>query len=130
VGNHTFKGADCNDPAGNAMVNDIAKSVKYLFPALLENYRVLLYNGQYDLEIALTTSEAWISTIPWTGQYGYLNADRVVWNNAGNVAGFVRSYDTLTQLIVVGAGHMVPMNVPANAQNMVTRFIENIPWDQ
>eukprot|EP01090_Pellita_catalonica_P011907 TRINITY_DN2471_c0_g1_i2.p1 TRINITY_DN2471_c0_g1~~TRINITY_DN2471_c0_g1_i2.p1 ORF type:complete len:498 (-),score=72.24 TRINITY_DN2471_c0_g1_i2:22-1515(-) len=120
VGSHTFKGASCNDPAGIALGDDIAKSVKSLFPTLLKRMKVLLYNGQFDLEIALTTSEAWIKTIPWPGQGGYLDATRYVWKNAEKeVAGFARTFDTLTQVIVVGAGHMVPLNQPANAYYLI-----------
>jgi hypothetical protein len=44
---------------------DIMQSVKWMFPSLLENYRVLLYQGQFDLQDGVLMNEAWISTIPW-----------------------------------------------------------------
>jgi len=125
VGNHTFKGADCNDPAGNALNNDIGKSVAWKIPFILDNIKVLIYNGQFDLEVNLIGTQKWLENLNWRGIPQFLQAERIVWNNTiGEVAGFVRHYQTLYQTIMVAAGHLVPMNQPRNSLDMVRNFIE------
>lgn len=46
----------------------------------------------------------------------------------GAVAGYVRGYSNLTQVVVLEAGHMVPHDQLVNSLDMVTRFIANAPW--
>jgi vitellogenic carboxypeptidase-like protein len=57
-----------------------------------------------------------------------LKAKKQVWSVGGQVAGYARSFSSLTQLIVIGAGHLVPYNQPKNSQDMIARFIEDSTW--
>lgn len=41
----------------------------------------------------------------------------------------IRSYQNLSQCVVVGAGHLVPMNQGAASLEMVRRFVFNLPWN-
>jgi len=61
----------------------------------------------------------------WPGIAGYLQAERMIWRRAvdGNVAGYWRRFKNLEQVVVLGAGHMVPMNQPLSALDMIQRFV-------
>jgi vitellogenic carboxypeptidase-like protein len=127
VGNNTFH---TNPAVAQALKSDMMMTVKPLFPLFLDKIRVLLYQGQFDLRDGVVSNEAWITTIPWSGRDGYYVAPRTVWTVNGTVAGYAKKHQTLTQVTVVGAGHMVPMNQPQSAQALVSNFIENkpLPW--
>lgn len=90
---------------------------------------VLLYQGQFDWKDGVVSNEAWIRQLNWTGRAGYLAADRTVWRRAvdGQIAGYWRHYKTLHQVVVLGAGHLVPMNQPLSARDMLTRFLDFSP---
>jgi len=45
------------------------------------------------------------------------------------VAGFARKFKNLNHVIVVGAGHLVPMNQPLSSLDMVRKFIYGLPWE-
>ena len=115
-------------PAFNALIPDIGKSVKGLFPYLLQHLKVLLYNGQDDLIISPSGAENWIDSIPWPGQAGFAATGKTVWTVQGQIAGYVRSFEGLTQVVVLKAGHGVEYFQPENALAMVNTFIEGGNW--
>jgi vitellogenic carboxypeptidase-like protein len=119
---------DCGTDSGNALANDIPQSITGLFPYLLNNTRVLLYEGQDDLILNSVGAETWISQLQWYGQTEYLSAPKEVWVVGGQIAGYARGYQSLTQLLILKAGHLVPYDQLANSLDMVTRFITNAPW--
>lgn len=95
--------------------DDMVSSLEYLRDVLSNGTRVLLFNGQYDW----ITSYAGVASmlenhLKWEGRDAYLSADTVTWTVDGAVAGFVRSALTLTHVLVLGAGHMVPAGNLAN----------------
>jgi vitellogenic carboxypeptidase-like protein len=45
-------------------------------------------------------------------------------------AGYVRQVNNFYQVIVREAGHLLPADQPARALDMITRFVENIPFNQ
>jgi hypothetical protein len=49
----------CSDTVPNYLVEDEMKSVKHLFPELLENYKVILFNGNFDMTIPNNGAEMW-----------------------------------------------------------------------
>lgn len=53
---------------GDALNADEYKSVKYLFPELLNKTRILMYNGQFDYVCNALGTEGWLRTIEWVGQ--------------------------------------------------------------
>ena len=114
---------DCNNYAYNVLDYDFMKSVAFNFPYILQQIPVLLYNGQDDYIVNVLSAENWIANLDWPGQEGYLNAPKYVWTIGGTPVGFSRSYDKLTQLIVMKAGHMAPHDQIVSTRDMVTRFI-------
>jgi len=113
---------------GEALAGDIMRPISADMPNLMENYRVLVYNGQFDLICNLVGTQSLYWNLEWEGQSTYQAAPRNIWTVDDNVAGFVRVADSFTQLIVLGAGHLAPMNQPANTLDMLTRFINDQPF--
>lgn len=81
------------------------QSVSDKLPALLEKYRVLIYNGQYDFICNLVGVQDLYYNLDWSGKQAFQQAARTSWFvEDSKVGGFVRSAKTLTQLILIGAG--------------------------
>ncbi|ORX69328.1 alpha/beta-hydrolase, partial [Basidiobolus meristosporus CBS 931.73] len=114
-----------NQDVRTAMKPDIMKSVIHLLPTLLENYKVLLYQGQFDYRDGIPGNTEWIRSLNWTGQSGFLQAERKIWKVDGHIAGYMTNHNSFTRVEVSRAGHMVPMNAPMPALDMITKFIED-----
>jgi len=117
---------ECGSQPG--LDEDIMKSVKSKMPDLIANYLVLIYNGQFDLICNLAGTQYWLDSLDWPGKEAWKIANRKIWSVDGETAGFYRSVQNLTFMIVTGAGHMVPGDQPRHAQDMVQKFIANIPF--
>ena len=131
VGNNYYY--EDGSTAGDVLNDDICKSVVDVVPDLLANYKVLFYNGQWDFIVAPATTEAMLYNLQWPGLPVYKSANRTIWRinpNDDQVAGWVRSALNLTQLVLRGAGHIVPGDQPARAFDMIDRFVSNRPWTQ
>jgi len=115
------------------LVDDWMRSVATVMPTLLDNYKVMIYNGQNDVILGSPPAENFIRTIPWSGQLDYLSTKKIIWRihpSDSEPAGYVRQVDNFVQAVVRDAGHMVPTDQPARALDMITRFVNNIPFNQ
>jgi len=131
VGDHFFY-ANGSAP-GDALYDDICKSVVDVVPTLMENYKVLWYNGQFDFIVAPPLTEEMLYQLPWQGLGSYLAANRTIWRvhpDDVEVAGYVRQAGVypVFQAVVRSAGHMVPADQPERGLDMITRFIKDIPF--
>ncbi|OWF49860.1 probable serine carboxypeptidase CPVL [Mizuhopecten yessoensis] len=125
VGNLTY-----NDGRAVEMhlINDVMDTVKPWIETLLDNYKVMIYNGQLDIIIAVPLTEAFLLSTKWSGQNNYTTVDRMVWKlnpSDVEVAGYVRTVGKFNQVIVRGAGHILPYDQPERGFDMIQRFIEN-----
>ncbi|KAM9965524.1 hypothetical protein ACTFIW_005342 [Dictyostelium discoideum] len=128
VGNNYFQN---NNDVYIHLEQDIPKSVKQLFPTILDNIKVILYNGQFDFIVGPSLTETMIRTIEWEGIQPFLESPKIIWkipSDNVDVAGFVRQWNSFTQVVVRQAGHMVPLDQPARAFDMIDRFINNEPF--
>jgi len=91
---------------------------------LVAGVRVLLYQGQFDWKDGVVSNEAWIRTLRWPGAEAFSAAERAVWRRAadGRVAGYWKRWLNLEHVVVLGAGHLVPMDQPLSAADMISRF--------
>eukprot|EP01060_Flectonema_neradi_P024697 TRINITY_DN33592_c0_g1_i1.p1 TRINITY_DN33592_c0_g1~~TRINITY_DN33592_c0_g1_i1.p1 ORF type:complete len:504 (+),score=118.19 TRINITY_DN33592_c0_g1_i1:34-1545(+) len=125
-----------------AIVNDVAQSMKDLFPTLLANYKVLLYSGQFDVIVGAPLTIAFIRSIQWPGAATFETAERKIWRSRSpvigtmgqlqgttDVAGYHTQSGNLEYVVVRNAGHMVPSDQPIWALDMITRFIKELPFD-
>ena len=65
---------------------------------LMDNYKVLLYNGQLDLIVGGPLTERFLQVLKWSGQEDYLKVDRTVWRIGDEVAGYVRQVGKFMQV--------------------------------
>jgi carboxypeptidase C (cathepsin A) len=90
--------------------------------------RVLVYSGMWDLICDYLGGESWLEQMVWPGQQAFNSAPYKNWMVNGVLAGHARVAYNLTWLEVEQAGHMVPHDQPANALDMLTRFLANMPY--
>lgn len=107
--------------------NDIMKSVKPWIAELMENYKVMIYNGQLDIIIAYPLTISFVNSIPWSGANDLSSTERIIWKSLknGNPAGYVRRVKNFTEVLVRNAGHILPYDQPDNALDMIDRFIND-----
>lgn len=101
----------------------------------------LVYVGQLDIIIGTPLVLSWVNALQWDGADEYAKNKRGVWRarrldpsdpQQGNdpVFGYFRQAQSLTTVTVRGAGHILPADQPIQALDMITRFIEGIPFDR
>ncbi|KAK4263948.1 hypothetical protein QN277_029298 [Acacia crassicarpa] len=113
----------CSDIVKAALQEDVMKSVRYMVEYLVTKTRVLLYQGQHDLRDGPVQVEAWVKTMKWEGIEKYLNADRKIWKVNGELAGYVQKWQSLTNVVVLGAGHYLPADQAVNSQVMIENWV-------
>jgi len=99
-----------------------------VYPTLAANYRVLIFNGDYDACVPIIDNEIWTEgaaarqgwsvTKPW---HAWLTAEQ-------QVAGYATEYSvpgngSFAFTTVHGSGHMVPQYQPQFAHQMLTTFL-------
>ncbi|ODQ55423.1 alpha/beta-hydrolase [Saitoella complicata NRRL Y-17804] len=111
---------------------DIMKSTAHLFPRLLEEMPVLLYQGQFDFRDGVVSQDRWMSELQWSGSEGYKKAEREVWRDADGkeVYGYIKRSGHLTRAVISSAGHMAPGDQGEAAFDMITNFIEGALGEQ
>lgn len=103
--------------------NDVMKSTRYKVEYLVKNTRVLLYQGQCDLRDGVVSSLAWMRKMKWDGIGEFLEAERKVWQVDGSLAGYVQRYGSLSHVVVMNAGHLVPTDQAVNARAMIEDWV-------
>ncbi|KAJ5070520.1 carboxypeptidase y [Anaeramoeba ignava] len=98
----------CSPDIWNNFTQDLTKSVKSKIEALLNNnYKVLLYNGQFDYIINLVGVYEWMKDINWSGIDNFLNTTRNVWQVDSQIAGYGKNYENLWFFMFHNTGHFV-----------------------
>ena len=77
--------------------------------ALMDNYKVLLYNGQLDLIVGGPLTEKFLQVLKWSGQGDYLKVDRTIWKIGDEVAGYVRHVGKFMQVSLQMLGYIHPL---------------------
>ncbi|ESO82494.1 hypothetical protein LOTGIDRAFT_134533 [Lottia gigantea] len=107
------------------LTNDFMQSVKPWIAVLMDNYKVMIYNGQLDIIIAVPLTESWLQTVPWSGLDDYKKAPRGIWKVNDDIAGYYRQVKNFYQIIVLGSGHILPYDQPARGFDMIQRFVDS-----
>ena len=128
VGDHTWSFE--NQTSYNALNADEQQTVIHLLPHLINNYRILIYTGNVDLNCNVLGVDNYLNLLPWSDFNKWYTSPRVMWNVDGTLAGYARNLDNLTNLVVRNAGHEVPYFQPKNALDLFRRFVQNIPFNQ
>ncbi|KAK9935322.1 hypothetical protein M0R45_022428 [Rubus argutus] len=115
---------NCSHVVSVALYEDNMKSVKYMVELLVKRSKVLLYQGQFDLWDGVFSTEAWVKTLEWEEIGKFLAAERRVWRVRGDeLAGYVQTWESLSNVVVSRAGHLVPADQPLNSQAMIEGWI-------
>lgn len=102
--------------------NDIARSQASSVVELLKHYKVLVYNGQLDIIVAYPLTENYLRNLAWSGAEQYRKTPRKKWHVDDALAGYSKTVQNLTEVLVRNAGHMVPSDQPQWALDLITRF--------
>jgi len=111
---------ECSNPVNRRFHKDWMHNFDKKIPDLLNaNIPVLIYAGDQDYICNWIGNKRWVLSLKWSGAAGFVAAKDVPWNNN---AGLVRRYGSFTFLQIFKAGHMVPMDQPKAALDMLNEF--------
>ncbi|BFZ04921.1 hypothetical protein BsWGS_07960 [Bradybaena similaris] len=91
--------------------------------SLMDIYKVLIYNGDYDVIVNSAVVEAGLMSTPWSMQRQYNDSRRTFWQEGGRLKGFYSRTGQFCRVVVHGAGHDAPHDVPDLTLEMVTHFL-------
>ncbi|KAM0788352.1 hypothetical protein ACM66B_001493 [Microbotryomycetes sp. NB124-2] len=122
----------CNMQINQAFTfnGDVAHNTAALIPPLLEaGIRVGIYAGEADFLCSWMGNEAWTLKLEWPRHDEFNKADNKKWKVDGKHVGDVRKVGKgagdFAFIRVFEAGHMVPMDQPVAALDMLTKWIQN-----
>ena len=84
---------------------------------------VLVYSSDKDFICNWRGGEAWTDGCSWTGQKDFQKEDYKEWAVGSSAGGALKSHKNLSFLRVFEAGHMVPMNQPEAALQMLNQLM-------
>lgn len=124
----------CNGNVYQWYYDDFMISASDILSYVIENTRVLLFNGQDDIEVNTSGVQDFIRQLNWSGIKFFLKSQRQVWNSTVGVLGSAKTWGNFTFVTVNKAGHMVPFYQPYSALEMVLRWTNqdsnwNVPYD-
>ncbi|KAL6508756.1 hypothetical protein OROHE_021315 [Orobanche hederae] len=112
----------------NSMAGDVMRDFTTDIPALLERgIKFLVYAGNYDLISNSIGIWGIIKGMTWSGGQHSFSPARPLKVDGFKDAGRLRTSGPLTFVEVYNAGHMVPMDQPMVALEMIKRFIKGNP---
>ncbi|XP_061359433.1 serine carboxypeptidase-like [Gastrolobium bilobum] len=115
----------CSQTVYDAMMQDWMRNLEVGIPSLLEDgIRMLAYAGEEDLICNWLGNSRWVHAMEWSGQKEFGASHTVQFMVDGAKAGSLNSYGPLSFLKVYGAGHMVPMDQPKAALQMLQSWME------
>eukprot|EP01097_Dermamoeba_algensis_P000106 TRINITY_DN103_c0_g1_i1.p1 TRINITY_DN103_c0_g1~~TRINITY_DN103_c0_g1_i1.p1 ORF type:complete len:503 (-),score=105.44 TRINITY_DN103_c0_g1_i1:132-1640(-) len=139
-----------NSTVEDYLVEDFMKSVAPWLSTLVENYKVLIYNGQLDIILGPALCENFLRSFKWRGAEGWAKTPKKIWwpkstetsfkssgrhntlkrkrEASSGPLGYVKQFHNLTQVVVLAAGHLVPADQPFAALDLITRFVKDLPF--
>lgn len=130
VTGHTWQSCNRIVELELVLAGDWMRDLSVEIPDILSSdVRVVVYSGEFDFVCNWYGGFAWTTGLVWTGQFDFVNAQNTTWMYEGNVAGSSRTAQGFTFVRVKDAGHMVPLNQPERALDMLNRIISGEPFD-
>ncbi|CAN0910556.1 Serine carboxypeptidase-like 49, partial [Linum grandiflorum] len=115
----------CSPTVYEAMLMDWMKNLEVGIPALLEDgIKMLIYAGEYDLICNWLGNSRWVHSMEWSGQKKFGASPEISFEVDGSEAGVMKTHGPLTFLKVHNAGHMVPMDQPKAALEMLKKWTQ------
>jgi cathepsin A (carboxypeptidase C) len=122
------KWVECSQEVHAFLLGDWMTNLMPQIGSILDNHtevEVLVYSGDKDWICNWRGGEAWTHATKWTGKEDFNAEDYADWTVGGEVAGQIKQFKNLHFLRVYNAGHMVPMDQPVNALDMLQTFTAN-----
>ena len=114
----------CSPHVHADMMADWMRDLEPTVPPMLEGgLRVLVYAGENDFICNWLGNKRWVEAMPWSGQEDFNKHYPVPFVVDGATGGDVVESGLLSFLKMSESGHMVPMDQPANALEMLRRFV-------
>jgi carboxypeptidase D len=127
---------ECTDPPYDALAGQDGKGVVDDVVSILkhpDNVELLFFNGLFDMVCNHIGNERFLEELPWDGAESWRNAKRYAWiaptESSGKVSGYMKEFKNLKFLKVMDAGHMVPMDVPNVAADMMKLLTGGLSFD-
>lgn len=130
VGNRTW--TDCNRIVSLGMIfaGDWMRNMEdEVRETLAAGVRVVVFSGETDFICNWYGSRAWTEGMEWAGKSAFNAAANTTWLVDGAVAGSAREAHGLSHVRVHNAGHMVPMDQPKNALDLLHRVVSGARFD-
>jgi len=89
---------------------------------------MLIYHGANDFIVNWIGGQDWTNALVWSGTAGFARSANTTYTVDGEAVGSYKSYGGLTFMKLENAGHLVPMDVPKTALDMVNKFMHGQPW--
>jgi len=113
---------DCAGPVNRRFHKDWMHNFDYKIPDLLEaGIPVLIYAGDQDYICNWRGNKVWTLALKWSKGDQFRVAKDLDWNKG---AGLLRQVGPFSFLQVYQAGHMVPMDQPKAALDMLNQFLK------
>jgi carboxypeptidase C (cathepsin A) len=125
IGTENFKRnwAFVNTTVESFFDDDEQQSVLSLLPTLIDNYRVLIYTGNMDLNCNVAGVERYIKEMKWSDYDDFYNQPRKQWYTNNHLSGYAQNWKNLTVVVIRNAGHEVPFYQPQAALDMLDHFL-------
>eukprot|EP00240_Pyramimonas_obovata_P001475 CAMPEP_0118934076 /NCGR_PEP_ID=MMETSP1169-20130426/13538_1 /TAXON_ID=36882 /ORGANISM="Pyramimonas obovata, Strain CCMP722" /LENGTH=476 /DNA_ID=CAMNT_0006876939 /DNA_START=79 /DNA_END=1509 /DNA_ORIENTATION=+ len=130
--NPDIKWTECSNEVHSALMGDWMANLETVIPGILAaDVRVMVYAGDMDFICNWVGNLRWVNKMKWPGQDAFNAKESKPWIPDGKEqpAGEYVHYAGLTFVRVYQAGHMVPMNQPEAALDMLNHFVRNVSFD-
>nr|KAJ3420241.1 Cell death protease [Polyrhizophydium stewartii] len=114
---------ECSRDVHQALDEDMSLPSYKLFPSLLLQIQITLFNGDADLICNTMGIQSMIDALEWSGEKGFGSAPAQSWHIDGERVGVVTSARNLTLMVVDQASHMVPVDAPKASLDIVNRVL-------
>ncbi|KEQ17663.1 hypothetical protein GZ78_08170 [Endozoicomonas numazuensis] len=127
----TKKWDDTNSWVADQFAAGEQNSKSKLFPPLFESMPVLIYSGDQDMCCNYFATVSWLQNIDWSGKEAFLATTQKDFYDVYDQAyQTVRSSDNLTMFTFPTAGHLVPMDQPKLAFDMMKNYVQKNSMSQ
>ena len=109
---------------------DVLVNTSHQMEELLNNYKVLVYNGEYDVITSTRSVDAQLSSLTWDHADEYSRSNLTAWysrttTGTRELRGFFSRTRDFCRVIVHKAGHKTMGDNPSSALDMMLQFIEH-----
>lgn len=122
------KWEECNMQVHGAMMGDWMANLEEGIPHILASgVRVLIYAGDKDFICNWVGNQRWVRAMDWSGKEEFNASPVTKWTpkHEEQPKGEFQTAGGLTFMRVFDAGHMVPMDQPPTALDLLDRFVRH-----